>query len=216
MLPAKLLLTATTLPVAFAGRLICADITRFLDHGTIRLHGHEARPMLTLQIAGAVATAAAILASPAHAILPVTLFSGIAALIAAIDHTTGIIPDRLVYPAIAGGALMAATGHSAVGLQDALIGAAGIWLVIAATSSLALLAGGGRPVGGLARGDWKLGAAIGAWLGLLPALAAFIVALSVSALLAAVRGGRVPAPFAPAFCLAALFFLVSDVFGAYR
>lgn len=40
MLPAKLLLTATTLPVAFAGRLICADITRFLDHGTIRLTVH--------------------------------------------------------------------------------------------------------------------------------------------------------------------------------
>lgn len=123
------------------------------------------------------------------------------------DVRTGSIPNRITYPAFAATVLLAAA-HGTLG--TALAGAA------AAGGSLFLLhAGtGGR---GLGLGDVKLGACIGAGLGVIPGLVALgcafvggaCVGLALLAMRRARRGDALP--FGPYLAFGALCATVGTV-----
>ncbi len=131
--------------------------------------------------------------------------------LAFIDFDTTLLPDSLTLPLLWGGLLFNMDGHFA-SLPDAVTGAAAGYLVLWSVYWLFKLATGKE---GMGYGDFKLLAAIGAWLGwqLLP------VTLLLSSVVGAVVGiamivfvqhdRRVPIPFGPYLAgggLVALFF----------
>jgi len=131
--------------------------------------------------------------------------------LAFIDLDTTLLPDDLTLPLIWAGLLFNLIGGFA-SLQDAVIGAAAGYLVLWSVYWLFKLATGKE---GMGYGDFKLLAALGAWLGwqLLP------VTLLLSSIVGAVVGiamivlvkhdRRVPIPFGPYLAgggLVALFF----------
>lgn len=216
MLYVRFALMAGLVPAAAVTRLVCADITRFLDDGRLGLAGQHPRPAVIYQLGAGTAAAGAIMAAPAAAVPAIGIFAGVAASLATIDNTTGILPSRIVFPTIAGGLLMAFLGHGAVDARASAIGAGWAWLVLALTGTIVGLAAGPRAALGFGRGDWNLAAAIGAWLGLLPTLAGFVAAMVLMTAMAAWRNSRAPAPFGPAFCAFSVLFFLSDVFGALQ
>ena len=123
-----------------------------------------------------------------------------------IDLNTQLLPDNLTLPLLwAGLVASAVVGHGGVlpfpaTLPDAVMGAVTGYLVLWSVYQLFKLATGKE---GMGYGDFKLLAALGAWLGwqlLLPVLlfAAASGAVIGSALLLAKRQGReIPIPFGP-------------------
>jgi len=122
-----------------------------------------------------------------------------------IDINTQLLPDNLTLPLLWAGLVASAVfGHGALPfpatLPDAVMGAATGYLVLWSVYQLFKLATGKE---GMGYGDFKLLAALGAWLGwqlLLPVLlcAAALGAVIGSALLLAKRQGReIPIPFGP-------------------
>lgn len=131
---------------------------------------------------------------------------------ALIDLDTTLLPDNLTYPLLGLGLLAAWLGWTPVGLADAalgvLFGYGSLWLLTTVYAAI-------RGVRGMAEGDFKLLAALGALLGvaqLLPIiLLSSVVGAAVGIFLVLARGHRreVPIPFGPYLAgggLAAMFY----------
>lgn len=123
-----------------------------------------------------------------------------------IDVDTQLLPDDLTYPLLWGG-LLVNLNATFVPLQDAVIGAAAGYLVLWAVYWLFKLATGKE---GMGYGDFKLLAALGAWLGwtALPViilLSSVVGALVGISLIVFARHGRdKPIPFGPYLAAAGL------------
>jgi leader peptidase (prepilin peptidase)/N-methyltransferase len=130
--------------------------------------------------------------------------------LAFIDFDTQLLPDDITLPLLWAG-LAVNLGATFVPLADAVIGAMAGYLLLWSVYWLFKLATGKE---GMGHGDFKLLAAIGAWLGwqmlpLVVLLASLAGALIGIALVVAARLGRnVPMPFGPYLVLAALVALL--------
>jgi leader peptidase (prepilin peptidase) / N-methyltransferase len=82
--------------------------------------------------------------------------------LAMIDYDTTLLPDDLTYPLLWAGLLLAVAGLSPVALPDAVMGAAAGYLSLWAVYWAFKLLTGKE---GMGYGDFKLLAALGAWLG---------------------------------------------------
>jgi len=123
-----------------------------------------------------------------------------------IDFDTQLLPDDLTYPLLWAGLLLN-LDTTYVPLQDAVIGAAAGYLVLWAVYWLFKLATGKE---GMGYGDFKLLAALGAWLGwqalpviiLLSSIVGAVVGISL--IVFARRGRDKPIPFGPYLAAAGL------------
>ncbi|MEX5746409.1 A24 family peptidase [Massilia sp. X63] len=127
-----------------------------------------------------------------------------------IDVDTQLLPDDLTYPLLWAGLLVNLHG-TFVPLQDAVIGAAAGYLVLWSVYWLFKLVTGKE---GMGYGDFKLLAALGAWLGwqMLPAiilLSSVVGAVvGISLIVFAKRGRDKPIPFGPYLAAAGLIALL--------
>jgi leader peptidase (prepilin peptidase) / N-methyltransferase len=127
-----------------------------------------------------------------------------------IDYDTQLLPDDLTYPLLWLGLLLNLNG-TFVPLQDAVIGAAAGYLALWSVYWLFKLATGKE---GMGYGDFKLLAALGAWLGwkmlptiiLLSSVVGAIVGISL--IVFARRGRDKPIPFGPYLAAAGLIALL--------
>ncbi|RZA34729.1 MAG: prepilin peptidase [Lysobacteraceae bacterium] len=127
-----------------------------------------------------------------------------------IDVDTQLLPDDLTYPLLWAGLLVNLQG-TFVPLQDAVIGAAAGYLVLWSVYWLFKLVTGKE---GMGYGDFKLLAALGAWLGwqmlptiiLLSSVVGAIVGISL--IVFAKRGRDKPIPFGPYLAAAGLIALL--------
>jgi leader peptidase (prepilin peptidase)/N-methyltransferase len=130
-----------------------------------------------------------------------------------IDFDTQLLPDDLTYPLLWGGLLMNVNGTFAP-LQDAVIGAAAGYLALWSIYWLFKLATGKE---GMGYGDFKLLAALGAWMGwtMLPTiilLSSVVGAVVGIALIVFAKHGRNnPIPFGPYLAAAGL---IAMLYGA--
>ena len=130
-----------------------------------------------------------------------------------IDFDTQLLPDDLTYPLLWAGLLMNING-TYVPLQDAVIGAAAGYLALWSIYWLFKLATGKE---GMGYGDFKLLAALGAWMGwtMLPTiilLSSVVGAVVGIALIVFARHGRnTPIPFGPYLAAAGL---IAMLYGA--
>jgi leader peptidase (prepilin peptidase)/N-methyltransferase len=127
-----------------------------------------------------------------------------------IDYDTQLLPDDLTYPLLWLGLLVNLNGMF-VPLHEAVIGAAAGYLALWSVYWLFKLATGKE---GMGYGDFKLLAALGAWLGwtMLPTiilLSAIVGALvGISLIVFAKRGRDKPIPFGPYLAAAGLVALL--------
>jgi leader peptidase (prepilin peptidase) / N-methyltransferase len=127
-----------------------------------------------------------------------------------IDYDTKLLPDDLTLPLLWAGLLINING-TFVPLQDAVIGAAAGYLVLWGVYWLFKLVTGKE---GMGYGDFKLLAALGAWLGwaMLPTiilLSSVVGAMvGISLIVFAKRGRDNPIPFGPYLAAAGLIALV--------
>jgi len=125
-----------------------------------------------------------------------------------IDLQTMLLPDRLTLPLLVVALLFAASGYGAVTLPLALI-AAGLGFGIPWLLSLLFRLLRGHE--GMGRGDMKLLAGLGAWVGPLPLLdivtASSLLALLSGVVLLRVKPG-LPFPFGPYPVIAAMGWLL--------
>lgn len=127
-----------------------------------------------------------------------------------IDIDTQLLPDDLTFPLLWAGLLVNLDG-TFVPLRDAVIGAAAGYLVLWAVYWLFKLATGKE---GMGYGDFKLLAALGAWLGwaMLPTiilLSSVVGALvGISLIVFARRGRDKPIPFGPYLAAAGMIALL--------
>ncbi|WP_338770917.1 A24 family peptidase [Massilia sp. METH4] len=127
-----------------------------------------------------------------------------------IDYDTKLLPDDLTYPLLWAGLLVNLNG-TFVPLADAVIGAAAGYLVLWAVYWLFKLLTGKE---GMGYGDFKLLAALGAWLGwmmlptiiLLSSLVGAVVGICL--IVFAKRGRDNPIPFGPYLATAGLIALL--------
>lgn len=130
-----------------------------------------------------------------------------------IDADTQLLPDDLTYPLLWAGLLMNVNG-TFVPLQDAVIGAAAGYLALWSIYWLFKLATGKE---GMGYGDFKLLAALGAWMGwtMLPTiilLSSVVGAVVGIALMVFAKHGRnTPIPFGPYLAAAGL---IAMLYGA--
>ncbi len=142
--------------------------------------------------------------------LATLLFAWLLIAMTFIDFDTQLLPDDLTYPLLWAGLLVNING-TFVPLQDAVIGAAAGYLVLWAVYWLFKLVTGKE---GMGYGDFKLLAALGAWLGwamlptiiLLSSVVGAVVGISL--ILFAKRGRDKPIPFGPYLAAAGLIALL--------
>ncbi len=96
------------------------------------------------------------------ALLPVLAFSWTLLALALIDFDTLLLPDQLTLPLMWAGLLVALTGLTPVSLYDAVLGAVFGYLSLWSVYWLFKLVTGKE---GMGYGDFKLLAALGAWMG---------------------------------------------------
>lgn len=174
-----------------------------------------------IELGGALVMLAAVALTPGgldQAVL-LCLAAAFLYLLALIDAASGYLPDALTLGLLWLGllaAMLAPCGLAAIGPGAAILGAAVGWLVMAAVAGGARLAMGREA---LARGDWKLVAAVGAWGGVdavtLVILFGALAALALSPVLARFRmpGAGEPAgiPLGPGLAIAALPIVASGL-----
>jgi len=137
-----------------------------------------------------------------------------------IDYDTKLLPDDLTYPLLWAGLLINING-TFVPVQDAVIGAAAGYLVLWAVYWLFKLVTGKE---GMGYGDFKLLAALGAWLGwamlptiiLLSSVVGAVVGIGL--IVFAKRGRDNPIPFGPYLAAAGLIALLwgERITGAFQ
>jgi leader peptidase (prepilin peptidase) / N-methyltransferase len=138
------------------------------------------------------------------------LFAWLLVAMTFIDYDTQLLPDDLTYPLLWAG-LLANLHGLFVPLQDAVIGAMAGYLVLWSIYWLFKLATGKE---GMGYGDFKLLAALGAWLGwkalpsiiLLSSVVGAVVGISL--IVFAKRGRDKPIPFGPYLAAAGLIALL--------
>jgi leader peptidase (prepilin peptidase)/N-methyltransferase len=130
--------------------------------------------------------------------------------LACIDADTQLLPDDLTQPLLWAGLIGAALGWTAVGLNDALWGAvAGYGLLWSVNRGFGLLTG----KQGMGQGDFKLLAALGAWLGWQALLPLVLLSSGAGALIGLARrlhgslAQGEPLAFGPYLALAGLILL---------
>jgi len=131
--------------------------------------------------------------------------------LAAIDADTTLLPDAITQPLVWSGLLAASLGLSQIGLSTALWGAVAGYLFLWSVYWLFKLITGKE---GMGQGDFKLLAALGAWLGW-PALLSLVLIASLSGLAYGLYlrlRQRMPQdgqmPFGPFLALAGLWVMV--------
>ena len=136
--------------------------------------------------------------------------------LAVIDLDTTLLPDDLTYPLLWAGLLAAVLGISPVSLSDAVIGAMAGYLALWSLYWVFKLLTGKE---GMGYGDFKLMAAMGAWLGW-ASLPGLLLLSSLSGLIAfaALRvtgqlASDAPMPFGPAIALAGYLALILPALG---
>lgn len=106
-------------------------------------------------------------------------------LIAFVDARTTYIPDILSLGLLWAGLMLSCAGMAITSPEAGIVGVVGIWLVLR-ISILAVAVLGRRPAGtefeGIAAGDVKLMAAVGAWCGLPAALAVALLGMTAGLL----------------------------------
>jgi leader peptidase (prepilin peptidase) / N-methyltransferase len=107
-------------------------------------------------------------------------FSAALVTLAAIDANTRLLPDAITQPLVWAGLLAASLGLSGIGLSEALWGAAVGYLFLWAVFWLFKGLTGKE---GMGQGDFKLLAALGAWLGW-PALLSLVLIASLMGIVA--------------------------------
>ena len=139
-------------------------------------------------------------AAHAAALVAITVFLAVLTVLGGIDLRTGRLPDRIVLPALWTGLLLNA-GTVLTTPADAILGAAAGYLALRALSAAWSW---WRPGAAMGRGDFKMAAMIGAWLGLgaLPVALLLAFAGGTLAILPLLATGRCRAgqhvPFGPA------------------
>ena len=138
-------------------------------------------PLIELT-AGLLALTTALTLGYSPWLLPALLAGWCLLALAMIDFDTTLLPDSLTLPLLWAGLLLALVGLSPVSLADAVAGAAAGYLALWSVYWLFKLLTGKE---GMGYGDFKLLAALGAWLGwqLLP------LVILLSSLVGAVVGG---------------------------
>ena len=146
---------------------------------------------------------------PGWAAWAAMLFVAVMVALAFIDFDTQYLPDSLTLPLLWAG-LLINLGGTFVPLKEAVIGAAAGYFSLWSVYWLFKLATGKE---GMGYGDFKLLAAIGAWLGwkVLPAviLGSSLVGavIGIGLIVLAKRGKEVPMPFGPYLVIAGLIAL---------
>jgi leader peptidase (prepilin peptidase)/N-methyltransferase len=142
--------------------------------------------------------------------LATLLFAYLLVAMTFIDYDTQLLPDDLTYPLLWAGLLLNINGMF-VPLQEAVIGAAAGYLALWAVYWLFKLATGKE---GMGYGDFKLLAALGAWLGwkMLPSiilLSSVVGAVvGITLIVVARRGRDKPIPFGPYLAAAGMIALL--------
>lgn len=137
-------------------------------------------------------------------------FAGALIALTGIDFDTQLLPDDITLPLLWAG-LLVNTGGTFVSLKSAVIGAVAGYLALWSVYWAFKIFTGKE---GMGYGDFKLLAAIGAWLGweMLPLtilLSSFVGAVIGLALIVVARHGRnVPIPFGPYLAIAGLIAMV--------
>jgi leader peptidase (prepilin peptidase)/N-methyltransferase len=127
-----------------------------------------------------------------------------------IDFDTQLLPDDLTFPLLWAGLLMNVNG-TFVPLQEAVIGAAAGYLALWSIYWLFKLATGKE---GMGYGDFKLLAALGAWMGwtMLPTIillsSAVGAVVGITLMVVAKHGRNTPIPFGPYLAAAGLIALL--------
>jgi leader peptidase (prepilin peptidase)/N-methyltransferase len=127
-----------------------------------------------------------------------------------IDADTTLLPDSITLPLLWLG-LLANTSGVFVPLQDAVLGAAAGYLILWSIYWLFKLTTGKE---GMGYGDFKLLAALGAWMGWKMLLPIILISSVVGAVIGIVlivlarRGREIPIPFGPYLAAAGLIVLV--------
>jgi leader peptidase (prepilin peptidase)/N-methyltransferase len=142
--------------------------------------------------------------------LATLLFAYLLVAMTFIDYDTQLLPDDLTYPLLWAGLLLNLNG-TFVPLHEAVIGAAAGYLALWAVYWLFKLATGKE---GMGYGDFKLLAALGAWLGwkmlptiiLLSSVVGAVVGISL--IVFAKRGRDKPIPFGPYLAAAGMIALL--------
>ena len=138
-----------------------------------------------------------------------------------IDADTQLLPDQLTLPLTWAGLLVAATGMWPVSLTDALFGAVFGYLSLWSVFHLFRILTGKH---GMGAGDFKLLAALGAWLGwqvlpLIIVLSSLVGAVvGITAIALAKMGARAPMAFGPYLAGAGLIALLwgSQLIDGYK
>ncbi len=170
------------------------------------------RSLLVELLAGAIPLIAAASFGFTWLALAVAVCGWMLLALAAIDQETGLLPDELTLPLLWLGLLVNALGGPSP-LVEAVLGAAFAWVFLWGVYWIFRLVTGRE---GMGYGDFKLFAAIGAWLGwpalpatlLLAALAGLLYALPALAL--GQRDRRAPIPFGPFLAAAGWLLLVGQ------
>ncbi len=167
-------------------------------------------PLLEIACAGVAVAAVALLGLSVHAVV-VALAGWTLLALAVIDLEHMLLPDTLTLPLLWAGLLWAATSPHGPSAEAAVVGAAAGYLSLRAVGET-FLWGTGRD--GIGHGDYKLTAALGAWLGwtALPALVLVAAVGGLIAALAPVLAGRPPSrkiPFGPFLAAAGWLLLLA-------
>lgn len=142
-----------------------------------------------------------------------SIFCGLLLLQARIDAQTGMLPDRLTLPMLWLGLLFSLFGGWA-SLEHSVAGAATGYIVMWLLVAVFRWVTGREAIG---RGDFKLSAAIGAWLGIWALPSVWLVAslwVCLTAALDHVRGRqefRAPRPFGPGLALGGILVMLLQV-----
>lgn len=142
-----------------------------------------------------------------------SLFCGLVLIQARIDAQTGMLPDRLTLPTLWIGLLFSLFGGW-VSLEHSVAGAAAGYIVMWVLVAVFRCVTGREAIG---RGDFKLSAAIGAWLGIWTLPKVWLAASLWLCLIATwdhVRGRqkfRAPRPFGPGLALGGILAMLLQV-----
>lgn len=166
-------------------------------------------PLIEALTAALSAVTMLILGTSVEALVTLPLVWALIAL-TVIDLETTLLPDSITLPLLWGGLVVSALGLGQVGLDAAFWGAVAGYLSLWSVYHLFRLLTGKE---GMGHGDFKLLAALGAWLGwtMLPAiiLLSSLVGAVVGIAMIAVRGHdrNIPIPFGPYLAAAGVIVL---------